>query len=425
MTPDVQRQAFDRLYHPRRRRHPPRPAYRLQSGHPTARRPHDAGVKGGTRHHISHCGGPVTTETLADGSAEWPNRSLLHLIDETGAAPWNSSVRKWKIAIIDDDRAVHEGTRFALATTASTARRWKSCSAYSAAEGRTLMRAHRISPPCCSNIMVEPTSQDWTSSNTSATKSERGVRVILRTGDQPGAPSGASSCSTISTTTRRRPTDGRFVHLADRGIGRYQQLDRMLQERPGDHHRCRLDALRFQVDAAPRRGRADAARLAAQRRLRRRLVLRDDGGKNGVDFSVLAGSGCYSRFIGTTNSKTLDPDLRHMVEAAFQRRKNSVRRPPQRSVLADRLRARSRGAAAGGAPVVGPEPRAGSTRPALSRLRQRHFVSAASRGQRAGRPGRRAPRALIGPTPAVDAVAAPATRQRFQELKFSVPSPTI
>jgi len=51
------------------------------------------------------------------------------------------------------------------------------------------------------------------------------------------------------------------------------------------------------------------------------LVLRDDGNADS-DFSVLAGSGCYSRFIGTTSSKALDPDLRQMVEAAFQRRKN-------------------------------------------------------------------------------------------------------
>jgi signal transduction histidine kinase len=52
------------------------------------------------------------------------------------------------------------------------------------------------------------------------------------------------------------------------------------------------------------------------------LVLRDDGNTSGGDFSVLAGSGCYSRFIGAAGSQSLDPDLRQMVEAAFQRRKN-------------------------------------------------------------------------------------------------------
>src|ERR1700732_604445 len=60
------------------------------------------------------------------------------------------------------------------------------------------------------------------------------------------------------------------------------------------------------------------------------LVLRD-GGVVGDDFSVLAGSGCYSRFIGSAGSKSLDPDLRSMVEAAFRRRKHEF--VDQRTVL--------------------------------------------------------------------------------------------
>jgi len=39
---------------------------------------------------------------------------VLHLIDDSGAAPEASTARRWKIAVIDDDQAVHEGTRFAL-----------------------------------------------------------------------------------------------------------------------------------------------------------------------------------------------------------------------------------------------------------------------------------------------------------------------
>jgi signal transduction histidine kinase len=60
------------------------------------------------------------------------------------------------------------------------------------------------------------------------------------------------------------------------------------------------------------------------------LVLRD-GGASGDDFSVLAGSGCYSRFTGAAGSKALDTDLRQMVEAAFHRRKHEF--ADHRSVL--------------------------------------------------------------------------------------------
>ena len=52
---------------------------------------------------------------------------VLHLIDDSGTAPETSTGRKWKIAVIDDDQAVHEGTRFALSDYSLTARRSKSC----------------------------------------------------------------------------------------------------------------------------------------------------------------------------------------------------------------------------------------------------------------------------------------------------------
>src|SRR5579862_8472760 len=67
---------------------------------------------------------------------------VLHLIDDTDAAPEASGARKWKIAVIDDDKAVHDGTRFALSDYSLNGQTLEILSAYSAAEGRTLMRAH-------------------------------------------------------------------------------------------------------------------------------------------------------------------------------------------------------------------------------------------------------------------------------------------
>src|SRR5260370_36251856 len=48
-------------------------------------------------------------------------------------------------------------------------------------------------------------------------------------------------------------------------------------------------------------------------------------------FSVLAGSGCYSRFIGSDVSQILEHDLRRLVEEAFARRHHEF--SPRRSVL--------------------------------------------------------------------------------------------
>src|SRR5262245_63428109 len=60
------------------------------------------------------------------------------------------------------------------------------------------------------------------------------------------------------------------------------------------------------------------------------LVLRDEG-NNGENFSVLAGSGCYSQFTGLRKVELLKPELRQMVREAFARRENEFL--PERSVL--------------------------------------------------------------------------------------------
>src|ERR1043166_3716808 len=67
---------------------------------------------------------------------------VLHLIDDTGTTPETSTARRWEVGWIDDDPAVHEGTRFALSDYNLNGQTLEILSAYSAAEGRTLMRAH-------------------------------------------------------------------------------------------------------------------------------------------------------------------------------------------------------------------------------------------------------------------------------------------
>src|SRR4051794_1922273 len=50
--------------------------------------------------------------------------------------------KPWKVAIIDDDSAVHEGTRFALYDYSLNGSGIELLSAYSAEEGRKLLRDH-------------------------------------------------------------------------------------------------------------------------------------------------------------------------------------------------------------------------------------------------------------------------------------------
>ena len=80
---------------------------------------------------------------------------VLHLIDDTGAVPDDEPVRKWKIAVIDDDQAVHEGTRFALSDYSLNNQGLEILSAYSAAEGRELMRAHKDIAAVLLDVIME------------------------------------------------------------------------------------------------------------------------------------------------------------------------------------------------------------------------------------------------------------------------------
>ena len=67
---------------------------------------------------------------------------VLHLIDDSGHTPEAAVGRKWKIAVIDDDHAVHEGTRFALSDYNLNGQTLEILSAYSAADGKLLLREH-------------------------------------------------------------------------------------------------------------------------------------------------------------------------------------------------------------------------------------------------------------------------------------------
>ena len=62
---------------------------------------------------------------------------IVHLIDDPGGRPPEQGPR-WKIAVIDDEPAVHDGTRFALHDYRLNGQGLEILSAYSAAEGREL-----------------------------------------------------------------------------------------------------------------------------------------------------------------------------------------------------------------------------------------------------------------------------------------------
>src|SRR6478609_2366875 len=111
---------------------------------------------------------------------------VLHLIDDTGTASEDTDTRKWKIAVIDDDPAVHDGTRFALSDYSLNGQGIEILSAYSAAEGRELMQKHPDMAVVLLDVIMETDSAGLGLVEYIREEMHNDiVRIILRTG-QPG-----------------------------------------------------------------------------------------------------------------------------------------------------------------------------------------------------------------------------------------------
>jgi signal transduction histidine kinase len=252
---------------------------------------------------------------------------VLHLIDDTEAACEETPARRWKVAVIDDDQAVHEGTRFALSDYSLNGQGLEILSAYSAAEGRALMRAHPDIAAVLLDVIMETdiAGLELVEYIRNEIRNET-VRIILRTG-QPGQAPERRVIVQYDINDYKAKTeltaDKLFTSLTA-ALRSYQQLERMVQTRRGLEIIIDAASTLYDFRSMQRLAEGVLTQLASLLNVDCAgiLVLRDDGNKKGDDFSVLAGSGCYSRFIGAASSRSLDPDLRTMVEAAFKRRKH-------------------------------------------------------------------------------------------------------
>jgi signal transduction histidine kinase len=251
---------------------------------------------------------------------------VLYLIEDSGDVPEDSSAKKWKIAVIDDDHAVHEGTRFALSDYSLNGQSLEILSAYSAAEGQTLMRAHPDIAAVLLDVIMETDAAglDLVEFIRNELHNET-VRIILRTG-QPGQAPERRVIVDYDINDYKAKTeltaDKLFTSLTA-ALRSYQQLERMVQTRRGLEIIIDAASTLYDFKSMQRLAEGVLTQIASLLNVDCAgiLVLRD-GGASSDDFAVLAGSGCYSRFIGAPAPQSLDPDLRQIVEDAFRRCKH-------------------------------------------------------------------------------------------------------
>ncbi|MEA2861254.1 MAG: hypothetical protein QOC72_3293, partial [Methylobacteriaceae bacterium] len=165
--------------------------------------------------------------------------------EDTGTEAPAVVLRPWKVAIIDDDPAVHEGTRFALYDYSLNGSGIALLSAYSAEEGRRLLRDHCDIAVILLDVVMETDSAglDLVGFIRNELKNQT-VRIILRTG-QPGQAPERRVIVDFDINDYKAKTeltaDKLFTTLTAALRG-YQQLQRMEETRRG---------LEIIIDATP------------------------------------------------------------------------------------------------------------------------------------------------------------------------------
>jgi signal transduction histidine kinase len=111
---------------------------------------------------------------------------VITLVEDGPAEALAEEPLRWKVAVIDDDPAVHDGTRFALQNYRLQGRGLELVFAHSAAEGRELLRLHPDTAVIFLDVVMETDEAglDLVRVIRHELKNEA-VRIILRTG-QPG-----------------------------------------------------------------------------------------------------------------------------------------------------------------------------------------------------------------------------------------------
>jgi signal transduction histidine kinase len=260
---------------------------------------------------------------------------IVHLIDDSRAEAPPEEGPSWKIAVIDDEPAVHEGTRFALADYKLNGQGLDIVSAYSAAEGRDLMRANPdIAVVLLDVIMESDTAGLGLVEFIRKELKNETVRIILRTG-QPGQAPERRIIVDYDINDYKAKTeltaDKLFTALTA-ALRSYQQLQRMVETRRGLEIIIEAASTLFDFKSMQRLAEGVLTQIASLLNVTCAgiLVLREAQNSH-EHFSVLAGSGCYSRFIGTDVQEMIDNDLKKLVEEAFARRQHEF--SARRSVL--------------------------------------------------------------------------------------------
>ncbi|MEJ8570144.1 DUF3369 domain-containing protein [Microbaculum marinum] len=225
----------------------------------------------------------------------------------------------WKVVVIDDDPAVHDGTRFALSDYVLQGYGLEIISAYSAREGRKVLAEH----PDCAVVLLDVVMEtdtaglDLVGYIRNQLKNDT-VRIILRTG-QPGQAPERSVIVDYDINDYKAKTeltaDKLFTTLTS-ALRSYEQLRRMNETQRGLETIIDAASVLFDFHAVDRLAEAMLGGIAS-------LVGGPGDGvvvrRTGEDAActTLIGAGRYAAAPALGADCKLEADFRERIEAAF------------------------------------------------------------------------------------------------------------
>ncbi len=229
---------------------------------------------------------------------------------------------RWKIAVVDDDPAVHDGTRFALRDYTLHGRGLELLSARSAAQARELFREHPDMAVILLDVVMETEGAglELVEFVRTELKNET-VRIILRTG-QPGQAPERRIVVDYDINDYKAKTEltaEKLFTALTAALRSYEQLLKLVETRRGLEIIIDAAATLFDFRSLQRLAEGVLTQLSTLMDVECAgiLVLREGNGHQ--EISVLAGSGCYSDF-ALPSRRTLEDDLREIIHEAFTRR---------------------------------------------------------------------------------------------------------
>jgi signal transduction histidine kinase len=249
---------------------------------------------------------------------------IVDLIDDTADKVAGEAGPPWQVLVVDDEPAVHDGTRFALDDYTLNGRGLEILSAYSAEEGREMMQAHPDVAVVLLDVIMETdhAGLDLVVFIRNELKNDT-VRIILRTG-QPGQAPERRVIVDYDINDYKAKTeltaDKLFTSLTA-ALRSYQQLQRMNETRRGLEIIVDAASALYDFKSIQRLAEGVLTQLGSLLKVEcDGILVIHDRGRTDQELAVLGASGCYRDLLGVDSVSKFDPELRHWIEEAFRGR---------------------------------------------------------------------------------------------------------